>query len=118
MAVSSAPRYPITYSAQSQPPRLPTNSRISSWEKKPENGGTADRARPPVMKHRNVNGSALRQPDIRSSDCSPAIALISDPAAMKSSALKNACVKRWNMLAEYAPTDTPMIMYPICDIVE
>ena len=42
-----------------------------------------------------VKGSALRIPDIRSSDCSPPIAPITEPAAMNSSALKNACVIRW-----------------------
>ena len=65
-------------------------------EKKPENGGTPDSARPPTMKQPNVNGIALRKPPMRSSDCSPAIAAITEPAAMNSSALKNACVIRWN----------------------
>ena len=43
-----------------------------------------------------VNGIALRKPPILSRFCSPAIAAITEPAAMKSSALKNACVIRWN----------------------
>jgi hypothetical protein len=42
-----------------------------------------------------VNGSARRSPDIRLSDWLPPIAEISEPAAMKSSALKKACVIRW-----------------------
>ena len=79
-------------------------------EKNPENGGMPDSASPPMMKHANVNGSALRKPPIRSSDCSPAIAPMIEPAPMNSSALKNACVIRWNSPAAYAPTDTPMIM--------
>ena len=58
----------------------------------------------------NVNGIALRKPPIRSSDWSPAMALISEPAAMNSSALKKACVIRWNKPAAYAPAETPMIM--------
>ena len=44
----------------------------------------------------NVNGIALRKPPILSRFCSPAIAAITEPAAMNSSALKNACVIRWN----------------------
>ena len=46
------------------------------------------------MKQANVNGIALRKPDMRSRSCEPAIAAISEPAAMNSSALKNACVIR------------------------
>ena len=62
------------------------------------------------MKQPYVNGIALRKPPIFSSDCSPAIAPMIEPAAMNSSALKNACVIRWNRPAAYAPTETPMIM--------
>ena len=39
---------------------------------------------------------------MRSSDCSPPIAPITEPAPMNSSALKNACVIRWNSPAAYA----------------
>ena len=70
---------------------------MSSLENQPENGGKPESARPPKMKQANVNGIALRKPDILSSDCSPPIAEISEPAPMNSSALKNACVIRWNM---------------------
>ena len=42
-----------------------------------------------------VNGIALRNPPIRSSDCAPAIAPMIDPAPMNSSALKKAWVIRW-----------------------
>ena len=65
-------------------------------EKKPENGGTPDSARPPMTKQPKVNGIALRKPPILSSVCSPAIAPMTEPAAMNSSALKKACVIRWN----------------------
>ena len=68
-------------------------------EKKPENGGMPLSARPPTTKQPNVNGIALRKPPILSMFCSPAIAAITEPAAMKSSALKKACVIRWNMPA-------------------
>ncbi len=49
----------------------------------------------------------LRRPDIRSMSCSPAIAAITEPAAMNISALKKACVIRWNMPALYAAIETP-----------
>ena len=47
----------------------------------------------------NVNGIARRKPPIRSRFWIPAIAAITEPAAMNSSALKKACVIRWNMPA-------------------
>ena len=72
---------------------------ISSLEKKPENGGMPDSARPPMIMQPYVNGIARRKPDMRSRSWMPAIAAITEPAAMKSSALKKACVIRWNMPA-------------------
>jgi hypothetical protein len=69
---------------------------MSSFEKKPENGGMPDSARPPTMKQPYVNGSALRKPPIFCSDCPPPIAPMIEPAPMNKSALKNACVIRWN----------------------
>ena len=83
---------------------------MSSFENQPENGGIPDSARPPMMKQANVNGIALRKPCMRSSDWSPAIAPMIEPAAMNNSALKKAWVIRWNSAAEYAPADAPMIM--------
>ena len=83
---------------------------MSSLDSHPENGGMPPRARPPTMKQANVNGSARRKPPMRSSDWSPAIAPMIEPAAMNRSALKKAWVIRWNRPAEYAPTHTPMIM--------
>ena len=57
---------------QCQPPALADRaSRISSLEKKPENGGTPDSARPPMTKQPKVNGIALRKPPIWSRFCSP-----------------------------------------------
>jgi hypothetical protein len=61
---------------------------------------TPARASAPTVNMMNVNGMARRKPPIRSMFCSPAIAAITEPAAMKSSALKNACVIRWNRPAE------------------
>ena len=66
-------------------------------EKKPENGGMPDSARPPITMQPNVNGIARRKPPILSRSWVPAIAAITEPAAMNSSALKKACVIRWNM---------------------
>src|SRR6478609_6584836 len=44
--------------------------------------------------------------------------MITDPAARNSSALKNACVIRWKIAAEYADTPSATVMYPNCDSVE
>ena len=57
-----------------------------------------------------MNGIARLKPLMRFSDCSPAIALMTEPAAMKSSALKKACVMRWKSPATYAPALTAMTM--------
>ena len=73
---------------------------MSSLDSQPENGGRPDRARPPIKKQAKVNGIARRKPLIRSSDWPPAIAPMIEPAAMNSSALKNAWVIRWNRPAE------------------
>ena len=40
------------------------------------------------------------------------------PDPRNKSALKKACVIRWNTPAVYAPTPTPKNMYPSCDTVE
>ena len=57
-----------------------------------------------------MNGIALRKPDIRSMFWFPAIAPMIEPAAMKRSALKKACVIRWKIPAVYAPIETATIM--------
>ena len=64
----------------------------------------------PIVKVRNVNGIALRKPPMRSMSWMPAIAPIIEPAPMKSSALKKACVIRWKSPALYAAADTPRTM--------
>ena len=46
-----------------------------------------------------MNGIALRKPPMRSMSWTPPIALITEPAPMNSSALKKACVIRWNIPA-------------------
>ena len=58
--------------------------------------GKAASASAPIVNVMNVNGIAFRKPPIRSRSCTPAIAPMIEPAPMNSSALKNACVIRWN----------------------
>ena len=72
--------------------------------------GNPASARAPIVKVTNVNGIARLKPRMRSMFCSPAMAPITEPAPMKRSALKKACVIRWNMPAAYAAAETPMIM--------
>ena len=70
---------------------------IGSFEKKPANGGMPTSASAPARKHHFVNGITLPRPPILRMSCSPASAWITRPAVMKSSALKKACVIRWNI---------------------
>ena len=91
---------------------------IGSLEKKPENGGMPTRASDPTRKTILVNGISLPMPASLRMSCSPTIAWIARPAAMKSSALKNACVIRWNIAFAYEPRPAATNMKPICDIVE
>ena len=53
--------------------------------------------REPTRKATYVNGISRRSPPILRMSCSPASAWMTIPAAMKSSALKKACVIRWNI---------------------
>ena len=73
------------------------------WRRSRRTAGSPASARPPMTKQPKVNGIARRKPPIRSRFCSPAIAPMTEPAAMNSSALKKACVMRWNSPATYAP---------------
>ena len=56
--------------------------------------GNAASARQPISSSAEVNGIALRKPLMSSMFWLFAIAEITDPAAMKSSALKKACAIR------------------------
>ena len=69
-------------------------------EKKPEVNGKAASARAPIVSSAAVNGSDLRKPPILSMFWLFAIAAITEPAAMNSSALKKAWVMRWKSPAE------------------
>jgi len=70
---------------------------MPSFEKKPESGGMPTSASEPMRNAANVNGISRRSPPIWRMSCSPARWWITTPAAMKSSALKKACVIRWNI---------------------
>ena len=72
-------------------------ARIESFEKKPANGGIPTSASPPIHIASAVSGISLRRPPILRMSCSPPSAWMTMPAPMNSSALKKACVIRWNM---------------------
>src|ERR671933_198447 len=63
---------------------------ISSLDQKPAKGGMPDSARPPTIMQPEVKGIARRKPDMRSMSWIPAMAEMTEPAAMNSSALKKA----------------------------
>ena len=67
------------------------------WRSSPRSPGRRASASAATRNATNVNGIARRRPDMRSMFCLPAIAAITEPAAMNISALKKACVIRWNM---------------------
>ena len=84
-------------------PAASAEARIASFEKNPESGGIPVSASPPIRKAQYVRGRYLRSPPIFRMSCSPMSAWMTIPAARKSSALKNACVIRWNIAFAYAP---------------
>ena len=83
---------------------------MSSFENQPDSGANPASASAPTVKVANVNGIALRKPPMRSMFWMPAMAPITDPAAMNRRALKKACVIRWNRPPSYPPVETPRIM--------
>ncbi len=58
----------------------------------------------PIIIVQNVTGMYFFRPPIFSMFCSPAIAWMTAPLQRKRSALKKACVIRWNAPAANAPT--------------
>ena len=68
-------------------------------EKNPDMNGNAASASAPMVISFDVIGIAFRRPPIRLMSWVPAIAEITEPAAMKRSALKKACVMSWNIPA-------------------
>ncbi len=67
-------------------------SRISSFEKKPESGGTPAIASTPTRNVNQVTGMRVRSPPIFVMSCSWCMPRITEPAPRNSSALKNAWV--------------------------
>jgi hypothetical protein len=82
------------------------NSRISSFDQKPENGGTPAIANQPMMKVPAVIGISLRSPPILRMSCSSCMPWMTEPEPRNISALKNACVTMWKMAATKAPDPT------------
>ena len=75
------------------------NSRISSFDQKPANGGTPAIASQPMMKVAAVTGIHLRSWPMRRMSCSSCMPWITEPDPRNSSALKKACVTMWKMAA-------------------
>src|SRR6476660_1362776 len=60
----------------------------------------------------------LRRPPMLRMSWSWCMPMITEPAARNSSALKKACVIRWNTATEYADAPSATVMYPSCESVE
>ena len=69
---------------------------IASLEYDPASGGMPASARLPIHMRIQVAGISFANPPILRMSCSSDIAWITEPAQRKSSALKKACVIRWN----------------------
>ncbi len=87
-----------------------TASISASFEKKPEKPGKPINASVPITEVQNVIGMYLHKPPILRMSCSWCIAMITEPAAKNSSALKNACVIKWKMPAAYADAPSATVM--------
>ena len=81
-----------------------------SLEKKPLKKGVPIRARLPMSEVIHVIGMYLRRPPMLRMSWSWCMPMITEPAARKSSALKNACVIRWNTATEYALAPRATVM--------
>jgi hypothetical protein len=87
-----------------------TASISASFEKYPANPGKPISASVPITDVAYVIGRYLRSPPILRMSCSWCIAMITEPAARNSSALKNACVIRWKIAPAYAETPSAAVM--------
>ncbi len=72
--------------------------------KNPANGGMPEIASVPSIIVAKVTGMNFFSAPIFCMSCSPPIAWMTDPLPRNSSALKKACVIRWNTAAANAPT--------------
>ncbi len=100
------------------PPFARVNSRISSFDQKPANGGTPAIASQPTMNVDAVIGISLRSAPILRMSCSWCIPWMTEPEPRNNSALKKACVTMWKIAATNAPDPTARNMYPSCETVE
>ena len=75
------------------------NSRISSFDQKPANGGTPAIASQPTMNVAAVTGMSLRSRPMRRMSCSSCMPWMTEPDPRNSSALKKAWVTMWKMAA-------------------
>ena len=78
-------------------------SRISSFDQKPDSGGTPAIASQPTMNVTAVIGMAARRAPMRRMSCSSPMPWMTEPEPKNSSPLKKACVTTWKMAATYAP---------------
>ncbi len=109
-AVRNAPIKPTTMNTSK--PDAPAVTRISSFDQNPANGKIPASASDPMMNVQKVIGMNLRRPPMSffmsNEWCDPE--WLTDPAPRNSSALKNACVKRWNTAAVHAPQPSAITM--------
>src|SRR3954462_13207360 len=76
------------------------------------------RASDPSSEVIHVIGMYLRTLPIQRMSWLWCMPMITEPAARNSSALKKACVIRWNTATLYAEAPSATVMYPSCDSVE
>src|SRR3954462_15153659 len=76
------------------------------------------RASDPSSEVIHVIGMYLRTLPIQRMSWLWCMPMITEPAARNSSALKKACVIRWNTATLYADAPSATVMYPSCDSVE
>ena len=72
----------------------------------------------PIRKPTRLKGKKRPSPRNADSDSRPPVPWMTTPAARNKSALKDACVNRWNRPANGAPMPTPANMYPSWATVE
>ena len=73
---------------------------MSSFDQKPENGGTPEMASHPIMNPKAVRGITLRRAPMRRMSCSSCMPWITEPEPRNRQALKKAWVIMWKMAAE------------------
>src|SRR2546422_11679493 len=91
-------------------------AKMSSFEKNPLNGMIPARARHPISIVREVHGIDLRSPPIARMSF-VWTAWITDPAARKRRALKNAWFVRWNRAALYPAVATSVLPRATSDAI-